>query len=210
VPDHPLSEDPFPNPQPGLPFKQLHAVPSDPVAVAETTAQCCPPLPVRSCSCHETSPQHLCSGLSKPGNLSCSSHILLSRLFPIFVVFPWTLSYSFMSFLHCGTQIAHSAEGEAAQSRVEQFFPFLGGSAGPGAPQGTIGLLGCRGVLLPPIQLAVYQNPPDCFPQHFFPASCPSMFYFCERFYFTFFFMRDFCNFCLFFLFLDCIQIQYF
>jgi len=43
---------------------------SGPVAVTQSRAQRCPPLPVRSCSCHETSPQLLCSALSKPRGLN--------------------------------------------------------------------------------------------------------------------------------------------
>lgn len=34
-----------------------------------------PPLPVRSCSRHEASPQLLCSWLSQPGDLSCCSYV---------------------------------------------------------------------------------------------------------------------------------------
>ena len=44
-----------------------------------------PRFPVRSCSRHEASPQLLCSALSKPRDLSPSSHILPSRPFPIFI-----------------------------------------------------------------------------------------------------------------------------
>ena len=51
-----------------------------------------PPLPVRSCSRHEAFPQLLCSGLSKPRDLSRPSHTLSSRPFPIFTELPWMLS----------------------------------------------------------------------------------------------------------------------
>jgi len=44
-----------------------------------------PPLPVRSCSRHEASPQLLCSALSTPRGLSRSSHTLPYRLFPVSV-----------------------------------------------------------------------------------------------------------------------------
>ena len=98
---------------PSPPLTQLHAIPSGPVAVTQSRAQRCPPLPVRSCGRHEASPQLLCSGLSKPRGLSHA----LYRPFPIFVALLWMLSNSFMSFLHCGTQTAPSAGGEAAQHR---------------------------------------------------------------------------------------------
>lgn len=42
----------------------------------------------------------LLSKLNKPSDFSCSSQVLLSRSFAIFVVF-WMLSNSFMSFLYC-------------------------------------------------------------------------------------------------------------
>jgi len=63
-----------------------------------------PALPVRSCSRHEASPQLLCSGLSKPRDLSCFSYFLPSKLFITFIAHFWMLSTSFMSFLHCITQ----------------------------------------------------------------------------------------------------------
>jgi len=69
------------------------SVPSGPVAVthrAELSAA--PPLPVRSCSLHEASPQLLCSVLRKPRDLSCSSHVLLSRPFPTLAALLWMLS----------------------------------------------------------------------------------------------------------------------
>ena len=55
-----------------------------------------PPLPVRSCSRHEASPQLLCSVLSAPRDLSCSSHTLLSRTFTVFVTLLLMLSHSLM------------------------------------------------------------------------------------------------------------------
>jgi len=51
---------------PRPPLAQLHAVPSGPIAVTQSRAQHCPPLPVRSCSRHDASPQLLCSGPSTP------------------------------------------------------------------------------------------------------------------------------------------------
>jgi len=53
----------------------------------------------------------------------------------------------------------HAVGGEASQRRAGQLLPLTGGSAGPGAPQGTVGLLGYQGTLLAHIQLAVSQNP---------------------------------------------------
>ena len=96
--------DPFPN-------HQLAALP--------LTAPCCslrpcccpqraelsaaPPLPVRSCSRHEVSPQLFCSGLSTPRGLSHSSHTVPSDPSPSLL--PATrLSNSFMSILCSGTQ----------------------------------------------------------------------------------------------------------
>ena len=57
---------------------QLPAIPLGAVAVTESRAQRCPPLPVRSCSCHEASPQLFCSGLSTPRDLNHSSQTLPS------------------------------------------------------------------------------------------------------------------------------------
>lgn len=45
----------------------------------------------------------LCSGLNNSKDLSCSSYILPSRPFTIFVALLWMLSSSLMSF-YCGTQ----------------------------------------------------------------------------------------------------------
>jgi len=53
----------FPNSHSAPPLTHPHAVPSGPFAVTESRAQCCS---VRSCSCHQASPQLICSGLSKP------------------------------------------------------------------------------------------------------------------------------------------------
>ena len=84
----------FLTPHLSLHWTQLRAVASGPVGA--------PPLPVRSCSRHEASPQLLCSVLSKGWDLSLSSYTLPSRTFTIFVAFLWTLT--FMSFLYCATQ----------------------------------------------------------------------------------------------------------
>ena len=61
---------------------ELHTVPSGPVTVTESRSQCCPPLPVRSCSCHRPPLSLLCSGLSKPRDLDYSSHFLPSDSLP--------------------------------------------------------------------------------------------------------------------------------
>ena len=52
---HPLGQSLSLTPSP--PLAQLHAIPSGPVAVTQSRAQRCPPLPVRSCSHHEASRQ---------------------------------------------------------------------------------------------------------------------------------------------------------
>ena len=82
-------------------------------------------LPVRSCSCHEASPQLLCSGLNRARDLSHSSYLLPSKQFTIIIALLWVLSNSFISFLYCGTHPACSAGGEAAQRRAEQTTPPL-------------------------------------------------------------------------------------
>ena len=99
----PSEAEPFPNP-PIPPLTHFHAVPSGPVVVTESRAQRCPPLPVRSCSCHEASLSLLCSGPNKPRGLSCSSYLLPFKPFTIFAALLWTLSNSFTSFLYCSAQ----------------------------------------------------------------------------------------------------------
>jgi len=94
---HPLVQTLSLTPFPAPPLTQLHAVPSGPVAVTQSRAQRCPPLPVRSCSRHEASPQLLCSALRKP------SHPSQTKPFLIFVAVLWMLSNSFMS-LNCAAQ----------------------------------------------------------------------------------------------------------
>ena len=95
----------------------------------------------------------LCSGLNKPRDLGCSSHTLPSRPFPIFVVLLWTVSNTFLSFLHCGTQPCTPCWRCSCQWQLPS------GRSGPGAPQGTVGPLSCQGTLLAQIQLAASQNP---------------------------------------------------
>jgi len=128
-----------------------------------------PPLPVRSCSCHQSFPRLLCSALSKHRAFRHSSHTLPSRPFPIFISLLWTLSHSFMSPWCCGTHTAPSAGGEAriAQSRAGQALPLPAGSAGPGAPQVRLALWAARAhcwlrfnLLL--IRLCSLQDVPKC------------------------------------------------
>lgn len=56
---------------------------------------------------------------------------------------------------------ACSARGEAtpAQSRAGQSLPLPTGSAGSGAPQGTVGHFGCQATLLTHIQVVVTRTP---------------------------------------------------
>lgn len=67
---------------------------------------------------------------------------------------------SFVSFLYHVVQIRTQCwrRGRTAQSRVGQSSPLPISSAGSGAPQGTVGPLGCQGALLVQVQLAVSQN----------------------------------------------------
>ena len=96
---------------------QLHAVPSGPVTVTESRAQCCS---VRSCNYHEASPQLLLSALSTPSDLSHNTHLLPSRAFPIFVTLPWTHLYVPCVLWHpARTQ----CQSEAAQHRAERGNP---------------------------------------------------------------------------------------
>lgn len=62
----------------------------------------------------------LCSGLNNSKDLSCSSYILPSRPFTIFVALLWMLSNSFMCILCCVPKTAHSNQSETAlaMSRV--------------------------------------------------------------------------------------------
>jgi len=94
-----------------------------------------PPLPVRSCSRHEASPQLLCSGLSTPRDLICSSNLLSSKPFATRVA-PWTLCNSFMS-LHCGSRTCmqcwrcgHSTEQSRATPPLSQWQPWAWGTPG--------------------------------------------------------------------------------
>jgi len=85
----PLSgADPVPNPQLPLPWHSSTPFPRAPSLSHRAELSAAPPLPVRSCSRHEASPQLLCSGLSKPRDLSRCSYTLLSRPFTIFVTLP--------------------------------------------------------------------------------------------------------------------------
>lgn len=100
----PFGEEPFPNTHPTLPWHSSmpfsQALPLPHGAELSTA----PPLPARSCSCHEGSALLLCSGMNKPRDLSHSTCILPSRLFTIFVVILWVHCNNFISFLYCGAQ----------------------------------------------------------------------------------------------------------
>ena len=89
----PSGEEPFPDPQLLLPWHS--SMPRPLLLSPESRGQHCLPLPVRSCSRHEASPQLLCSGLNKPRDPSSSSCVSLSRPFTIF----WSCSNCFISFL---------------------------------------------------------------------------------------------------------------
>ena len=97
---HPLGQSLSLTPSP--PLAQLHAVRSGPVAVTQSRAQLCLPLPVRSCSYHEASPQLLCSGPNKREVLSHASAVLLSRLFSGIVAHLSTHTSSFLYSLYFG------------------------------------------------------------------------------------------------------------
>jgi len=109
-----------------------------------------PLLPVRSCSRHQASLQLLCSALSKPRNLSCSSYTLPSRPFTIFIARhghsligvspPCTVAQKSHTVLKVRL---HSAEQKGATP------PSPTSSAGLAAPQGTDGTFGCQATLLP-------------------------------------------------------------
>jgi len=59
--------------------------PLAPLLLPESRVQCYSSAPlVRSCSCHEASPQLLCSGLNKQGDFSNFSFVLPSRAFDSF------------------------------------------------------------------------------------------------------------------------------
>ena len=83
-----------------------------------------PPHPVRSCSRHEASHQLLCSGLSKPGGCSHSSHTAPSEPSPSLQP-SFGLPNSFMSFLCSSTQTCTQCWrcGCTAQSRMGQPLP---------------------------------------------------------------------------------------
>ena len=81
-----------------------------------------PPLPVRSCSRHEASPQLLCCGLSKPGDLSHSSYSCHSRPSFIFVALLWMFSNSSM-FLNWGALNCTVLEVRPHKCRAGDFLP---------------------------------------------------------------------------------------
>jgi len=66
------------------------------------------------------------------------------------------------------------AGGEAAQYRAEQPLIPPGGSAGPDAPQGTVGPLGCQGMLLDHVLLPG-RTPRSCCAGLYSSLSSPGM-----------------------------------
>lgn len=122
---------------------QLYAIPSGPIAVTETRAQSCLTLPVRSCRHHEGTPQLLCYVLSTLRDCSCSSYVLPSGSFIIFIALFWMLSnrapYTVAPNLHAVLEVRPHSTYHRGQS-----LPSPGGSTGPAAPQGTLGPLGSR------------------------------------------------------------------
>jgi len=100
----PCGAAPVPNPQLPLPWHSSVPFPRALSLSHRAELSAAPPLPVRSCSRHQASPQLLCSALSTPRDLSSSSYVFPSRPFPTFVALLLTLSHSFMPFLYCGDQ----------------------------------------------------------------------------------------------------------
>ena len=154
------SPHPFPDIQPAPPLTQLHAVPSGPVAVTQSRAQRCPPLPVRSRSRHQASPQLLCSGLNNPRDFSCCSHTVLSRPSTIISVLLWMLSNSFMSLSYRGSKPAPNAGGEVTKHRAEwdNLFPCSVAALGLMYPRAGLALLAARAHLLARIQPTISWN----------------------------------------------------
>jgi len=72
-----------------------------------------PPLPVRSCRCHEASPQFLRSVLNELRALSRASYVLQSRPFIIFIAIFWTLTILCPSYT-VASESTHNTQGEAA------------------------------------------------------------------------------------------------
>ena len=80
----PSGADPVPNPQLPLPRHSSMPFPRALLLSQRAELSAALPLPVRSFSRHQASPQLLCSGLNKPGDLSCSHAVFPSRSFIIF------------------------------------------------------------------------------------------------------------------------------
>ena len=122
----PSGADPVPNPQLPLPWHSSMPFPRALSLSHRAELSAAPPLPVRSCSHHEASPQLLCSALSQPRDLSHSSYILPSGLYTSFIALLWRLSNSFMSFSYCGTQTCTQCRrwGCTVQSREINPFPY--------------------------------------------------------------------------------------
>ena len=117
-------------------------------------------LPVRSCSRHEASPQLLCSGLSTPRDLSCSSYTLPSDASPLLLP---SLEHSLIALWPSyivAPKPAPSGGGEATQHRARWGSPPLTRWHCWAWSTPEYGwLFGCQGTLLAHIQLAVSQSP---------------------------------------------------
>lgn len=86
----------------------------------ESRSQPCLSAPCEELQGLESSLSLLCSVLNKPQELSCSSHILSFRSFPIFTALLWMSSGIFMSHI-VAHKHAHCAQGEAAPEQSRTF-----------------------------------------------------------------------------------------
>ena len=121
----------FLTPHLSLHWTQLRAVASGPVGA--------PPLPVRSCSRHEASPQLLCSGLSKPRDLSHSSYTLPSGFFTILVALSFGHSLIALCLPYIVPTKMHPVQEVRLHSAEQRGQPL-----GPRASQDTVDPLGPR------------------------------------------------------------------
>jgi len=122
-----------------------------------------PPLPVRSCSRHEASPQLLCSGLSKSSNISCSSHTLPSKTLHHLCSPP--LDANSFTPLHSITQTCTQGWRWGHTHRVELDYPSP-------CPVAVLSLGHPRAQLALCVASARLQNPPDPFSLGCSLASC--------------------------------------
>ena len=82
----PSGEEPFCNPHLTFPWHSSMQFPRPCHCHQRAELSTAPPLPVRNCSHHEASPQLLCSGLSKPRDLSHSSYISPCKSFGCYLI----------------------------------------------------------------------------------------------------------------------------